>query len=66
MVWRNGEHGYGDTQKDPYGGRLNWVYASSLVPLASQKGIQDNKKMRAIWAYLACLDPETPVALYWS
>jgi hypothetical protein len=57
---------YGNTQTDPYGEPIQSVPAKALLAFAKHKGVRDNAKNRAIWAYLAALDPETPVALFWS
>lgn len=62
--------GYGDTQIDPYGDPINWVPVKKLLALGTRlyrltHGAKAHPKMRAIWTYLAALDPETPIALYW-
>jgi hypothetical protein len=59
------EHGYGVTKTTPYGEEIYCVLAKDLVALAKRKGVTEYRKNKAIWAYLAGLDPETPVALYW-
>lgn len=56
---------YGLTIRTPYGENLKYVLTSDLLPLARHKAVHDNEKNRAIWAYLAQLNPQTKVALYW-
>lgn len=60
-----GEHGYGNTQEDPYGDRLRYTTAKDLVTLAQHEWVTDNPKNRAIWAYLAAAPPKMKVCLYW-
>lgn len=57
---------YGKTLTTPYGDNLQYVKAKHLKPLASHESVQDNTLNRAVWAYLACLDDEAKVALYWN
>ena len=57
---------YGNTQTDPYGEPIQSVPAKALLAFAKHNGVRDNAKNCAVWAYLAELDPETPVALFWS
>lgn len=56
---------YGRTLKTPYGQPLMWVRAKDLLTCAEHKDVRDNPKNRAVWAYLAQLDSETKIALYW-
>lgn len=62
----DGETHYGLTVVTPYGEPLMYVEAHALLlhtPRGSRGGIPT--KNVAIWAYLACLDPQTKVALFW-
>lgn len=59
------EQHYGDTQRTPYGEALRTVTAESLLSHKHHRGVADNPRNRAAWAYLAELPPETEVALYW-
>lgn len=56
---------YGDTQETPYGEPLTAVQAQHLLPFAQHPGVCNDARNRAVWAYLACLPPETQIALFW-
>jgi hypothetical protein len=62
----DGDSHYGPTTVTPYGEPLTYVKTKDLLHHAAlavrNKGYGKNK---AIWAYLACLDPQTKVALFW-
>lgn len=60
-----GEHCYGPVSNDAYDVPLAWVYASTLARLLLEKG-RGMVKNRAAGAYLAVLDPNTRVVLYWD
>lgn len=57
--------GYGRTYEDPYGAPLMMVKVSILLEARGWAGVQVHREKRAAWAYLAELDPEQYVALYW-
>lgn len=50
---------------DPYGTPLTWAYAKDFSSFKDHEAVQDNDTNRAIWAYLAALNPETKIVLYW-
>lgn len=56
---------YGNTIDTSYGDSLKCVTAAQLLPLAQHEAVTDNPINRAVWAYLACLSPETRIALFW-
>jgi hypothetical protein len=56
---------YGVTRTTPFGLPLKYVRAGELCGFAQHRDVTDNAATRAIWAYLAALDPTTRVALYW-
>lgn len=62
----NGEHGYGETIKTPYGTPLKYTRVGKLVSIAHHDAVRDNPKNRAVWAYLMELPIDTKVALYWG
>ncbi len=61
----DGETTFGETLTTPYGERMKYLTAGQLLPLRNHPAAQDNDVNRAVWAYLAELDPTTKVALYW-
>lgn len=54
-----------EQKKDCYGGGLKWVYAKDFSSLKEHLAVQDNDRNRGIWAYLAALNSETKIVLYW-
>lgn len=54
-----------ETPYDGYGSPLMWMRAGDIVKISSHDIIQKLPKNKAVWAYLKCIDPATPVALYW-
>lgn len=56
---------YGTTIRTPYGENLKYILVEDLLQFALHVDVRDNEKNRAIWAYLAQLNPQTKVALYW-
>lgn len=56
---------YGETDTDPYGGKLCWVKAAQLKMLRLHPAVTDNWKNRAVWAYLEQMPDNWPVVLYW-
>lgn len=61
----NGENGYGKTLETPYGQPLTYLTAEQILTLKDHEAVQDNTTNRAIWAYLAHLNPKMKIALYW-
>ena len=58
----DGETGYGETQEDCYGERVKWILSDDLLKI----DVSDcAPKVKAAWAYIACLPPETKIALFW-
>jgi len=62
----DGDVGYGSTPTDNYNEPLMWVRASELLKLKDHPQVKNNQLNRAAWAYLATIDKDTPVALYWN
>ena len=60
-----GETRWGMAEETPYGDKLRAIRARSLCGLQEHIDVRDNERNRAAWAYMAALDPETLVALYW-
>lgn len=58
-----GEHGYGKTEKDPYGSPLRCVRAGDIAKMKRLKRYAQRNK--AALAYCAKLPPEQRIALYW-
>jgi len=56
---------YGEVETSAYGEPLRWVRAAQLCDLKQHKGVQDNWRNRAVWAYLACMPAARPIVLYW-
>lgn len=57
------DEGYGAIEFDPYGDALTYIRAGELVKAAA--GIELYPRNAAAWAYLAALDPQTKIVLYW-
>lgn len=60
-----GDSHYGNTQETPYGDPLRTLLVRDLLGFAKHEDVLDNPRNRAIWVYLAQINPETPVALFW-
>lgn len=62
-----GEPCYGKTVETPYGEPLRWVRARDLLAIkqAALARFCEDSANAAAWAYLAALNPDTRVALYW-
>src|SRR5258708_16908330 len=60
----NGETCYGAAETTPYGDKMKWTTAAALLTLKDHAAVQDNWMNRAVWAYLAAMPPESPIALY--
>ena len=56
---------FGITKRDGDGELVQCLPALVLLRVKDNEFVQSNAKNRAVWAYLAQLPPETPVALYW-
>jgi hypothetical protein len=59
------EPGYGQTEMTPYGEPIKCVLAGDLVKIGGKHLEKLNRKTLGVFAYLACLDADTKVALYW-
>ena len=61
-----GESHYGRMTEDAYGEDLRSVAVKELLKISDHEGVRDYaEKNAAAWAYLAELDPEDRVVLYW-
>jgi hypothetical protein len=57
---------YGKATTDPYGDRLRRVSARKLAAInLDELGTEVTKNHRAVWAYLAALEPDMPIVLWW-
>lgn len=54
---------YGQTQTTPYGEPVLYALASHLTAIKLPPDA--SARLKAAWAYLKCLPPQTKVALYW-
>jgi hypothetical protein len=54
---------YENTQEDPYGDPVKYVMAGDLVKIDLPP--DPHCHLKAVWAYLRELMPDTKVALYW-
>ena len=61
----DGDYHYGQTHKNPYGSEIGTITVKQLRKCVDHEGVQESQKNRAIWAYLACLNPKTRIALFW-
>ena len=61
----NGESGYGETAKTPYGNPVKCLTAQQLNAFQDHPDVRDNSLNRAVWAWLAAVDPEMRIALFW-
>lgn len=59
----DGEPTYGKTSETPYGEQLEYVLAGHLAAIKLPRDAWYG--VRAVWAYLKELPPQTKVALYW-
>jgi hypothetical protein len=57
--------GFGCTKRDPYGCVVRCIPALVLLRMREHSAVQGCATNRAVWAYLAELDPEQRVALWW-
>lgn len=62
---KGGREEFGNLQDTPYGERLKYTTAESLLVLRDHVDVKDNWDNRAAWAYLAELPPDTKIALFW-
>lgn len=60
-----GDQEYDLTTEDAHGDPVRTVSAGMLCTVQDHPGVTTSAKNRAIWAYLAALPADTPVALYW-
>lgn len=60
---KEGEYGYGDCQKDPYGEKLRCVYAGDLGGIKLPKTADPS--IKAAVAYCRALEPKMRIALFW-
>jgi hypothetical protein len=61
----NGESGYGQIEKDPYGDRLSIITSTVLLSIKDHPCIADFWRVKAAWAYLAQMPEDWPIVLYW-
>ena len=62
---KSGERCYGDAETTSYGERITYTTAADLMTLKDHHGVKDNWLNCAVWAYLAQMPPDWPIALYW-
>ncbi len=61
----NGERGFGALTTDPYGSKLTYLTAGSLMTIQQHEGVQDDWKNRAVWRLLSEFPSDWPIVLYW-
>lgn len=62
---KTGETCYGDIETTPYGERITYTTASDLLTLKDHEAVTDNWRNKSIWAALAEMPPDWPIALFW-
>lgn len=64
-VRKQGEIIYGDLKYTPYGEPVRCVRVEQLLEIGEDEELLRSRRNRAVWAYLAQLDPKQRVALLW-